>query len=515
MAASIGNTVGLVSPFLNGNSSTSGSTTNMLAPTNTTTSSLPGTTNFNAPIPKSIPFGSVASSTAPASSSSSTPSVYQQNLNRYGLTSIPTGYAFNASGQLLNGQGQEYKAPTVGTVSPSTVNTSGSMNNGVLPSSNQTTSQGLVQSATPVTNDNTQTNNAQGQPTSVQSNVNSGGGTQTNFPSIVGRLASTAATSSPQYQQAQQAYLNAAQQLQQLQQQGAQQNAAILGGRTNLAEAGGEQGLMQNLLAGQEAALTGQMQAAQASAAAATGQQGVQQSGLAAAGGLVSPQLGQYGQTFYQPLGGTSGSAGVSPSDPFYSSMQTYAQDLVSGQTSGIPSSVTGNPALMAQLQQMAKQINPNFNLNQSTATGASQQAQTQQAQQYQSAAQQAQNYGLQLNQLIKGAGINPSDINAANSLLQKIASNTSDPNYATFQNLINDLASTYAQVLTPAGGTTTDMVRSISQSLLNSSMSGQGISQVMQNLDAQVQAKIAGVQTAYGTTNTNTTSGSQPAGWF
>ncbi len=239
---------------------------------------------------------------------------------------------------------------------------------------------------------------------------------------------------------------------------------------------------------------------------------GAYESGL----GAVAPITGvPYGTQTILPgqTGTATGSSGVSPSDPFYSSMQTYAQMLLNGQGSQIPSSITSNSALQAQLTQMAQSQDPNFNWNQALATGASQQSQTQQVQQYQSAAKQAQNLGLQLNDLMKSAGINPSDINAVNKGIQALASNTSDPNYQTFQNLINDLASTYAQVLTPAGGTTTDMVRSISQSLLNSSMSGQGISQVMQNLDAQVQAKISGVTTAYGDKTTTSSTQTKTSG--
>ena len=329
------------------------------------------------------------------------------------------------------------------------------------------------------------------------------------FPAAAQGLIGTASQPTTQYTVAQQQYLDANARLQALQTEAANQSANIQGSRTNLAEAGGEQGILQNLVANQSAALGNEMAAAQASAGAATTQQQAQQSGLAAAGGLVQPQLGQYGQAYYQPLnaganGAGAGGTGVSPSDPFYGTMQTYAQMMVNGQISSIPSSVTGNPVLQAQLIQMAQQINPNFNINQATATGQTQQAQTQQQQTYQSAAQQAKNLGIQLNQLITTAGINPSDVNALNSFIQKMATNTSDPNYQTFQNLVNDMSNTYAQVLTPAGGSTTDMVRSISQSLINSAQSGQSIIQVMQNLDAQVQAKISGVTTAYGNTIAN-----------
>lgn len=58
------------------------------------------------------------------------------------------------------------------------------------------------------------------------------------------------------------------------------------------------------------------------------------------------------------------------------STMQTYAQMLASGQGSAIPSSITGNAALMAQLYNMANSISGgNFNTNVAAGLGAGQQA--------------------------------------------------------------------------------------------------------------------------------------------
>lgn len=363
-----------------------------------------------------------------------------------------------------------------------------------------------------VTGTESQTQPTPNTPAPVTANdINSA--TPTQFPSLVSTLATTAANQSPEYQSALQDYNQQKVSLQNLQSQFGTQYGNTLNEGTDKAEAFGEQGAISNAEALQSAPLTQRMQADTAVLSAATGQQSAQQNGLGAAAGLVHPVTGvPYGTQTIQPGNlGSTGGAGVSPSDPFYQSMQTYANMMVNGQISSIPSSISGNPALQAQLVQMAQKINPNFNINQATATGQSQQSQTQQQQQYQSSAQQATNLGSQLNQLINQAGINPSDLNALNSFVQKVATNTSDPNYQTFQNLVNDMANTYAQVLTPSGGSTTDMVRNISQSLLNASQSGQSILQVMKNLDAQVQAKISGVTTAYGKSG-NKTSGS--SGW-
>lgn len=117
--------------------------------------------------------------------------------------------------------------------------------------------------------------------------------------------------------------------------------------------------------------------------------------------------------------------------------------------------------------------------------------------QNYVTAQQQGQALGSQLNNVISQYGINPSDINAVNKLVQAWAANTSNPQYQTFNNLINDLANRYAQVLTPAGGNVTDMVRSIVSGFINASASGQSINQVLNALDNQATAVINATKTA------------------
>ena len=230
-------------------------------------------------------------------------------------------------------------------------------------------------------------------------------------------------------------------------------------------------------------------------------QQGLQQTGLASAAGLAAPILGQYGQANYGIGGNTSG--GVQESDPFYKTLQNYAQLRATGQESLIPSSVTGNAVLNDQLTQMTKAINPSYNANTAGAQGQVQGQQYQQVQNLTSALQQGQNLQGQLTDLITTFGLNPSDVNAANKGLQAIAQNTSDPRYQMLQNYVNDIANTYAQVLTPAGGSQTDSTRSIAASMLDSTAKGQSLIQVMHGLDEAAKAKIAGIQTV-GNNQTN-----------
>lgn len=237
--------------------------------------------------------------------------------------------------------------------------------------------------------------------------------------------------------------------------------------------------------------------------------QGTAQSGLSTAIGATQPIQLPYGTPLVSPQSGQNISqtgGGVQPTDPFYQTMQSYASLLASNQGSAIPASITGNSVLNAQLLNMAKQINPNFNVNVSQGAGSAQQqvagTQTQQIQGYQSALQQGQRLQSQFTDLLKSFDLNPSDINKANQGLQVIANNISDPKYQMLQNYINDIANTYAQILTPPGGSATNQTRDIATSMLNSTMSGTGLLEVMRGLDAAANAKISGVATSGGLGN-------------
>ena len=195
--------------------------------------------------------------------------------------------------------------------------------------------------------------------------------------------------------------------------------------------------------------------------------------------------------------------AGVDPSDPFYKTMQQYAQMAVNNQMTSIPSSITQNAVLNAQLMKMATAINPSFNPNVASGAGAAQTTvagtQTQQIETWKSSLQQGQNLVSQLNDLLTKFGLNPSDVNKVNQGLQSIASNVSDPRYKMLQNYIADIANTYAQILTPAGQSPSDYKTQIANSMLDATAKGSSLKTVMQGLDQQAQAKIAGVATAGG----------------
>jgi hypothetical protein len=204
----------------------------------------------------------------------------------------------------------------------------------------------------------------------------------------------------------------------------------------------------------------------------ATTGQGLAQNALGTAAGLAAPQLGSIGQVPFNPLNQQQGS-------------------VLGSQGGGLG---------------QAGQLLGQFQGAQSTASD-----QFQQTEQYKSALQQGQNLQSQFTDLISSFGLNPSDINVVNAGIQKIAQNTSSPEYQMLQNYVNDIANTYAQILTPPGGSATDTTRSIALSMLNATASGQSLITVMQGLDEAAKAKIAGVNT----NNTGTSGGSTGGSGF
>ena len=369
----------------------------------------------------------------------------------------------------------------------------------------------------------------------INSPQNPNTATGSTFNNAVGTEAQIASNTNPAYNQAVSDYQTAQQQLQESKTNEANTLALNSENPIPLEFQQGRGQIIQNQYLSQQDALAQQMAAAQGLGSMGTTQQSAQQNGLASVGNLLSP-VTQYGALVNPATGQPISSSGlISTASSLPAAAQSALSALPQTAQSAImleAQKVQNNQETLSQAQSnlsaygqggntaLNAVLGPGFNANTNAGASAGQQQvagtggaitsqQQTQVAGYKSASQQAQNLGLQLNQLIGTTGVNPSDINAVNLGLQKIASNTSDGNYKTFQNLINDIASTYAQVLVPPGGSADDMTRTLAASMLDSSMKGSGISQVMQNLDAQVQAKISGVMTNNnGTSNTNTTSG-------
>lgn len=303
-------------------------------------------------------------------------------------------------------------------------------------------------------------------------------------------------------------------------------------------------------LLGTQQALTAQNQAAgatnEAAGQAQTGQ-GLVQSGLTSAATLAQPSTVTPGQAVFNPATGTytstnSTNPASAPSGYDQGVWGQYINDLSTGNVGAIPTSVTGNSAIFGQLQEAVQAQNPGFSYNTAVGQGQGQQAvgaaggtaaagnittsaeaagtvsaaQTQQIAQYQSAQQQGQNLISQASNLISTFGLNPSQLNVANGAIQKIAQNTSSPQYQELSNYLNDIASRYSQILTPPGGTATDSTRAIAAGMLNATAQGTSLQAVMNSLDQQADAVIAGVRTSTPTstaTNTGTIAPSTAGG--
>jgi len=292
------------------------------------------------------------------------------------------------------------------------------------------------------------------------------------YGQLVTDLANKSQQSGADYQNAQNEANKINQQIEDAKKQMAQQTSDINQSGTWTSRALGEQGQANIQNAATLAALGSQYQGATNQIGAANTQQGLLQQALQQAVGYAQP---------------TSNIINVNP--------------------------ITGLPVAGGSLTGLAQTAGNIQGIQSGAATAAATQGgiQSQQAQQvaqYTSALQQGQNLQSQFTDLLNHFGLNPNDINVANLGIQKIAQNTSSPQYKILQNYINDIANTYAQILTPPGGSATDSTRAIATSMLDATASGQSLQAVMESLDQQAQAKIAGIPTQT-TTTSNTGGGS------
>jgi hypothetical protein len=226
--------------------------------------------------------------------------------------------------------------------------------------------------------------------------------------------------------------------------------------------------------------------------------------------GIVNRQLGM-ADTYAPRIAAPYGQPGIAEGQK---RLSDYELSRYNAQLTGLNQAGTLNQGLLnASLPQgysyQSNVINPITGQSYGAgATGAGngpgyggttlgQQAQGQQAQEYRGAHNAALNLQNQLGTLISGAGINPSNISALNSFINRVSTNVSDPNYQTFNNIVNDLASRYSVILTPQGGSTSDYRTQIAHSLINSAQSGQSIMQVLDSLNKQAEGVIGGVQSA------------------
>jgi hypothetical protein len=235
-------------------------------------------------------------------------------------------------------------------------------------------------------------------------------------------------------------------------------------------------------------ALGSQFQGAQGLLDQALTERGQTLGTLESAAGLAAPSQAAFGQTTFNPLtGGYAGGGGLPPEV-----MQQYAQMAASGQYAAIPSFITSNPVLNAQLNVAAKAYNPNF--TPVGAQGASGVLGTIPAlQSAETAAEGIKN--TITSYLAANPQLNPSDLAAGNILQQWIqGKQLTDPKYQTLFNYLNEYTSTLAPIL-GVGGDATNLKTQIAQSFINAAASGQSISQVLESLSQLAKNKVIDLQ--------------------
>lgn len=289
------------------------------------------------------------------------------------------------------------------------------------------------------------------------------------FPGLVQKVSSMSSQPSPQYTAAYNAYQKDVANLNQSRLNEANTLAANAENPIPLEFQQGRAQVLQSQYQQQQDAYAQQAAADIAAATAATGQQTAQLGGAEAAAGVATPQVGAYGQTFYNPLTGqtTGGTAGVSSSDPFYATLQGYANDLANNQPGAVPSSISGNSVLWNQVLQMAKQINPNFNYNAAVGAGNAQTSNVQTGgtaattanqgvynnalsslTNYQNMAANIKSFGTQLQSNMTTAGINPTASQWANKTLNDLQSQFSSAGYSVFNANIQGLQARVSDLL-------------------------------------------------------------------
>lgn len=244
-----------------------------------------------------------------------------------------------------------------------------------------------------------------------------------------------------------------------------------------------------------------------AAGAANTAQSNVQ-SGLNSAGGLAAPIVGQYGQANYG-IGGQGGGA-IQPNDPFYQTLQSYAQQAASGQYAAIPPQITSNAVLNAQMNEMAKQINPAYNPVTSAAQSAATASNVQTAgttptntaaagygdavraysdanTAYQTASQQATN----VQKILADTGINSSSSQDWNKTVNLLSSRLGAANQAKYVAGLNELKQSYTNLLSSVGASTPTVNGQQATDIFNSASTPAQIDAAISALNDAAYAKL------------------------
>lgn len=308
----------------------------------------------------------------------------------------------------------------------------------------------------------------------------------TTFPGLVGTLARATQGTDPNVANAQVALAEAVKRQQELESGIAGQYGKIESQAIPLEFQQGHEQALARQYAGQEAAAQGAVTQLQTALGQAVTERGQTLTGLGAAAGYAQPSVAAYGQTVFNPLTGQYEGGGGLPAD----TLQQYAQMAASGQYAAIPSAITSNPVLSAQLNAAAKQLNPNYNPIASTAQGqaAATNIQTggtatpsaynaiyQQAlgdyTNLQQSVQNVDQFGSLLTSNMAAGGINPTDVKYANKTLAQIRAQLSSGAQAQYDTTLAALRSKISGMLSIGGTETPTAITADAQKILDGSL--------------------------------------------
>lgn len=282
---------------------------------------------------------------------------------------------------------------------------------------------------------------------------------------------------------------------------------------------------VQNALAGQSQQITAgtnagnltvsglaqQSSAAQNAGNLALTGQGQQISALNAAAGFAQPQLGNYGQTYYNPLTGeTVGSPNNGGALNPLNNVQSIAQQVISGQISPSQAYAMGGNVGNWQgvLNQAIQQASPGFNTATAQGQYEARQANTTtsgtapvnaaaaaygqaypQLLDLQNTVQNVDQFGnLLLNTMVDANGnrINPTDAKFANNTLANIRSQLSSPQQAVFDNTFASLKSRISGLLAAGGSEIPTQITADANKILDGSLPLGSLSAVLQRISTE-----------------------------
>lgn len=271
--------------------------------------------------------------------------------------------------------------------------------------------------------------------------------------------------------------------------------------------------VIQNQYGMQQQALANAFQGASNLVGQANTQQQTQQGALTAALGAAQPQLGQYGQTYYNPLTAGqagSGSGNIQLTGQAQTDVGNIAQAVANGNLdyqSGLSQLSGYGTAVQNQLMGAIQKINPNFNFNLS-ASSASTQAQGQQLQTAANATNEALNTLQSLYDNL--GGLQQTGIPMLNALGNLGATAFGSSALSTYKQTLEDARGQLAGVLTASGAVTPTGAEAMAQAYLPDNMTPAQLVANIGNVRTLINQKVNSFtqsgQQNYGTTGSGPT---------